>query len=105
MSSVKSTFGALLGTVSSTATVITSTLNAASTGAEMLNAYADHHSKQQRKDYARLELSSDKIAAEKASRAAVERAREIRAMNMNAEELALFEQTMKEVTAAIATVV
>lgn len=90
MSSIKSTLGALLGTVSSTATVVTSTLNAASGGAGMLNAYVDYHAKQQAKDYAELAKSSDAIASEKAATAAVERARAIKAMNMNAEELALF---------------
>lgn len=102
MSTVKSTFGALLGTVASTATVVTSTLNAASTGADMLNKYAEHHALQQRKDYAVLALASDDIAAEKAAKAKIERVREIRTMNMNAEELALFQQTMQEVKTAIA---
>ena len=102
MSTVKSTFGALLGTVASTATTVTSTLNAAAVGAEMLNQYAEHHAKQQRKDYAALAADSDHIAAEKVATARVERARNIRMMNMTAEEKALFEATLTEVKAAIA---
>ena len=104
MSSIKSTLGALLGTVSSTATVVTSTLNAASTGAGMLNAYADHHAKQQAKDYAVLSLSSDAIAAEKAATAAVERARAVKAMNLSAEELALFASVQASTAQALSAV-
>ena len=102
MSSIKSTLGALLGTVSSTATVATSTLNAASSGAEMLNKYVEKHAKQQRKDYAVEELTMDAVAEEKASIHAVERARTIRAMNLTAEELVLFNDTQLRVRAALA---
>lgn len=102
MSSIKSTFGSLLGTVSSTATVVTSTLNAASTGAAMLNQYAEFHAQQQRKDYAVLSLSSDDVAAEKAAIATVERNRTVKAMNLSAEELALFADTQARVKQALA---
>ena len=101
MASIKSTFGSVLATVQSTATVVTSTLNAASTGASMLNAYADHHSQQQRKDYAVLSLSSDKIAAEKAATQQIERLRAIKAMSLTDEEKVLFASTMEETLAAI----
>lgn len=102
MSSIKSTFGSLLSTVSSTATVVTSTLNAASTGAAMLNQYAEFHAQQQRKDYAVLSLSSDDVAAEKAAIATIERNRTVKAMNLSAEELALFADTQARVKQALA---
>lgn len=101
MSSLKATFGSLLSTVSSTATVVTSTLNAASTGAAMLNQYAEYHASQQRKDYAVLSLSSDDVAAEKAATSQIERLRAVKAMNLSAEELTLFAATQERVKAAL----
>lgn len=104
MSSLKATFGSLLSTVSSTATVVTSTLNAASTGAAMLNSYAEHHAQQQRKDYAVLALTQDDVAVEKAAKHQIERLRELKALNMNDEERALFVATQERVRAALANV-
>lgn len=104
MSSIKATFGSLLSTVSSTATVVTSTLNAASTGASMLNSYAEHHATQQRKDYAVLALTQDDVAVEKAAKHQIERLRELKALNMNAEEQAMFLATQDRVRAALANV-
>ena len=101
MSSIKATFGSLLSTVSSTATVVTSTLNAASTGAAMLNQYAEYHAQQQRKDYAVLSLSSDDVAAEKAATNQIERLRAVKSMNLSAEELVLFQTTQERVKAAL----
>ena len=102
MSSLKATFGSLLSTVSSTATVVTSTLNAASTGASMLNQYAEFHASQQRKDYAVLSLSSDDVAAEKAAISQIERLRTVKSMNLSAEELTLFATTQERVKQALA---
>ena len=102
MSSLKATFGSLLSTVSSTATVVTSTLNAAATGAAMLNQYAEYHATQQRKDYAVLSLSSDDVAAEKAATSQIERLRAVKAMNLSAEELTLFASTQERVKQALA---
>ena len=104
MSSLKATFGSLLSTVSSTATVVTSTLNAASTGAAMLNNYAEHHAQQQRKDYAVLALTQDDVAVEKAAKHQIERLRELKALNMNDEERALFVATQDRVRAALTAV-
>ena len=101
MSTIKSTFGSLLSTVNSTATVVTSTLNAASTGADMLNQYANYHAAQQRKDYAQLALSGDATASRRAAIAQVEAAREIKAMNLTAEEQEIFTATYEKVLAAI----
>lgn len=101
MSSLKATFGSLLSTMSSTATVVTSTLNAASTGAAMLNQYAEFHSQQQRKDYAVLSLSSDDVASEKAAISQIERLRSVKSMNLSPEELVLFAATQERVKLAL----
>lgn len=101
MSSIKSTFGSLLSTVTSTATVVTSTLNAASTGASMLNTYAEFHAQQQRKDYTVLALSGDATASRRAAIAQVEAMREVKAMNLNQEESALFTSTYDQVLLAL----
>ena len=47
MASTKLTFGALLGTVSSAASTLTSTISAAGVGADMLNAYAQKAQREQ----------------------------------------------------------
>lgn len=104
MASIKATFGALLGTVTSSATVITSTLNAASTGAEMLNQYAEMQSKQQRKDYAAMEILCDEMAEDRVAKAQAERLREIKALNLSAEEQVLFLATKERVRVALASV-
>ena len=102
MSSIKTTLGSLLGTVTSTATTVTGALNAASTGVGMLNRYAEYHSQQQAKDYAVLSLTQDDVAAEKASIAQIERLRSVKAMNLSPEEMVLFQTTQERVKLALA---
>lgn len=104
MSSIKTTFGALLGTVTSTAATVTSILDAAAEGAAMGKRYAEHHSSQQRKDYAVLSLTQDDVAVERAAKHQIERLRELKALNMNAEEQAMFIATQDRVRAALANV-
>lgn len=102
MASIKSTSSSILGTIQSAATVLTSTINAGITSTQMLNRFVEYHSDQQRKDYAVLALSADRISEEKAAKSAIERARDIQAMNLTSEELALFQRTVDEVRQAIA---
>lgn len=100
--SIKGTFGSILGTVSTTATTITSTIEAAGEGSAMLLAYARHHRSQQAKDYALLALNGDYIASTRASNDMVMRMRETAALNLTAEEQAVWQATFAEAKAVLA---
>ena len=103
MATFQSTFSSLLGTVGSTATAITSTVDALNTGATMLNRYAAHHAEQQAKDYKVLSLSGDKVAARRAAQAEVTALKEVAVLNMSPTEQALYDTTYAEVLAALKT--
>ena len=71
MASTKLTFGAILGTVNSAASTLTSTIGAIGIGADMLSAYAQKAQREQADFYAQETLvSQETIDAELASRLA-----------------------------------
>lgn len=73
MASTKLTFGALLGTVNSAATTVTSAVSALGVGADMLNAYAQKAQRDQADLYMQEALvSQETIDAELALRLAAQ---------------------------------
>lgn len=61
MASTKLTFGAILGTVNSAATTLTSTLSALGTGAAMLEAYASKQQQDQAYSYQQESIADHEI--------------------------------------------
>lgn len=101
-SSIKGTFGAVLGSVSTTATTITTAIDAAGEGSAMLLAYARHHRVQQAKDYAMLSMNGDYLAQKKASDQMISIMRETQALNLTPAEQEVWNATFEKAGAALA---